>query len=227
MGHPVGVYELTAKNKVEVMATKPKGVREFPKFKESPFFNGVMRNVKTGNKIVAIGREQYSLFSNHTGEKVENSTAFVGVRQVVDKGQFTKLYIGSIKELFKLSPRAQAVYGYLMEAQQMNDHQVYFSPERCAEETGYKTPKSLYEGIAELLEKDFIARASDTNFFFLNPQIAFNGNRLVQFKDWVVRGSDIHKALIEQEKEEAARTLAESQIEMFPDATADQKEAAE
>jgi hypothetical protein len=200
------------KSKVQNMS---KGVREFPKFKESPFFNGVMRNVKTRDKIVAIGREQYSLFSNQTGAKMENSAAFVGVRQVVDRGQFTKVYISSIKELFKLSPKAQGVYGYLMEAQQMDKHQVYFSPERCAEETGYKSPRSIYEGIAELLEKNFIARATDTNFFFLNPEIAFNGNRLVEFKDWVVKGSDIHKALIIQEEEERQERLKETQIEMF------------
>jgi hypothetical protein len=209
---------LGLKSKVKNMS---KGVREFPKFRESPFFNGVMRTVKTGSKIVAIGREQYSLFSNNTGEKMENSSAFVGVRTIVDRGVFTKLYIGSIKELFKLSPKAQAVYAYLMEAQQMDKHQVYFSPERCAEETGYKSPRSIYEGIAELLEKNFIARATDTNFFFLNPDIAFNGNRLIEFKDWVVKGSDIHKALILQEKEEEEERMRGTQIDMAPNIETD------
>jgi hypothetical protein len=215
---------LTTKSKITNMS---KGVRDFPKFKNSPFFVGVMHNVKKGNKTVAIGTQQFLLFDAKTGAEEKNTTAFMGVRKVVDKGQFTKVYLSAINALFELTPKAQKVFSFFMTAQQMNDHQVYFSPERCAELTGYKSPRSIYEGLAELLEKEFIARATDTNFFYINPEICFNGNRLVQFQDWIVKGSDVHKALIQQEKEDAERVIRESQIEMFPEGTPEQIEAAE
>jgi hypothetical protein len=35
----------------------------------------------------------------------------------------------------------------------------------------------FFRGMAELLEKKFIARSSNPNIFFMNPKMMFNGDR--------------------------------------------------
>lgn len=196
-----------------------KGIRDFPRHEVSPFFKGLYQ-VKTRNKTIALG-QRYGLFDAKTGDIERSKVAFVGVRKVVDRGEFVKVFKGSISALFELSPKAQKVYSYFMEAQRMNDHLVYFDHEECQERTGYKSPRSVYEGLAQLLEKSFVARASKSNFFFINPEITFNGDRLVQWNDWVVRGTKAH--------EEALASEAKAQqldIEHVLDNQEENKEAA-
>lgn len=176
-----------------------KGVREFPQHSISPFFKGLYQ-VKTRNKIFAVGK-QYSLFDHKSGEIEVDKTAFIGMRKVVDKGEFVKIYRGAIQALFDLSLKAQRVYGYFMEAMRINDHAVLFDQTECMEHTGYKSKVSVWEGVAELLEKGFIARATKQNVFFVNPEISFNGDRLVQFNEWILRGSEAHKELKSKEQD--------------------------
>ena len=174
-----------------------KGLRDFPRHEISPFFKGLYQ-VRKQNKTIAIGK-QYGLFDAKSGEVEQGKTAFVGLRKVVDRGEFVKVFKSSIAALFELSPKAQKVYGYFMSAQQINDHQVYFSLDECLESTAYGSTRSVYQGLTELLEKGFIARASRTNWFYINPEISFNGDRLVQWNEWVVRGTKAHHETIERE----------------------------
>lgn len=68
------------------------------------------------------------------------------------------------------------------------------------EMTGYKSTRSVWEGLAELLDKGFIARSRKTHIYYINPEMAFNGDRLFQFHDWIKRGSPAHQQMIEEEE---------------------------
>lgn len=174
-----------------------KGIKDFPKHGISPFFKGLYQ-VKRKNKTIAVGK-QYGLFDARSGEIAADKTAFMGIRKIVDRGEFIKVYRGSLTVLFDLSPKAQKVYAYFMEGQKMNDHEVYFSLDECREFTAYGSNRSIYEGITELLEKGFIARAIRTNWFYINPEISFNGDRLVQWNEWIVKGTKAHDEAMEKE----------------------------
>lgn len=181
-------------------------VTDFPKHEVSPFFKGLYQ-VKTGNKTIAVGSGQYGLFDRTSGNVEVDKTAFIGVRKIVDKGEFIKVYKGAIFALFDVSKKAQLVFAYFMTAMKMNDHEVYFDAKECMEKTGYRSTRSVWEGLGELLKKGFIARSQKTHIYYINPELAFNGDRLFQFHDWIKKGSETHEKIIEEEQKQKQRTL--------------------
>ncbi len=55
----------------------------------------------------------------------------------------------------------------------------------CLEYTQYKSDKSVYIGLASLLKSKIIARGPNENFYFINPMIVFNGDRVTFAKTYV------------------------------------------
>ena len=51
--------------------------------------------------------------------------------------------------------------------------------------TEYKTKESVYQGLAQLLKAEIIARGPSDSFYFINPLVAFNGNRVTYAKTYV------------------------------------------
>lgn len=190
---------------MEKKSKMKKTLSDYPRHDVSPFFKGLYQ-IKTRNKTVAIGRKQLGLFSTDTNEVLED-TAFVGIRKIVDRGEFIKIYKGTLFSILQVSKKAQAVFAYLLEAMKMNEHTIYFDAQECMEQTKYKSTRSVWEGLAELLEKDFIARSSKTHIYYINPEMAFNGDRLFQFHEWIKRDSEAHKRVIESENKELQTTI--------------------
>jgi hypothetical protein len=60
-----------------------------------------------------------------------------------------------------------------------------FFMDECMEYTGYKSEKSVYIGLASLLENKIIARGSHDILYFINPMIVFNGDRVTFAKTYV------------------------------------------
>lgn len=59
----------------------------------------------------------------------------------------------------------------------------------------YKSKKSYFIGIANLLEKDVIARTKYDDEYFINPLIMFNGDRIGYAKIFVKKKSEAAKRL--------------------------------
>ena len=60
-----------------------------------------------------------------------------------------------------------------------------FLMSECKDFTGYKGEKSIYIGLASLVEKKIIARGPSDSVYFINPMVAFNGDRVTFAKSYI------------------------------------------
>lgn len=163
-------------------------IRDFQKNKENPFINQAIENIQ--NNVV----KKYKNASK-TGEKailkaVDDNGELLGhtsfVRQIeVDEAQFTKMYLSHFSNFFDLPPSAIKVFGYIMTQLQPRRDMFMFFMEECMEYTGYKSHKSIHQGLAHLLNANIIARGRTETIYFINPMVAFNGDRVTFARTYV------------------------------------------
>ena len=48
-----------------------------------------------------------------------------------------------------------------------------------------KTKKSIYDGLTNLVNNEIIARGPNDSFYFINPMVAFNGDRVTYAKTYI------------------------------------------
>lgn len=152
---------------------KPQTIRGFPKNADSPFMEDLVINKR--DTIVGIGRKTH-LIDEETGE-VHGQSRLV-ISKKVDKDSFIKIYRAKLQFLFDLTPEALKVLSYFMDKSPVGKDIVMFDVDECMEFLGYKSNKSVFNGLLVLLENKFIARSKTSKLYFINPAIFFNGNRL-------------------------------------------------
>ena len=60
-----------------------------------------------------------------------------------------------------------------------------FLMEECLEYTKYTSKNSIWIGLGSLVEENNIARGPAESLYFINPMIAFNGDRVTFAKTYV------------------------------------------
>jgi hypothetical protein len=163
-------------------------IRDFQKNKENPFLKQAIEQIQSG--IVKKYKNTSGTSKGAILQAINSDGELVGhtsfVRQIeVDEEQFTKLYLSQFSAFFDLKPSAIRVFGYIMKMLVPKKDEFAFFLEDCLEYTGYKSHKSVHEGLAELLESKIIARGRSEYFYFINPMIAFNGDRVTFAKTYI------------------------------------------
>lgn len=160
-------------------ASSPK-LTDFPKNKENPFVNNLIVDVDPvrRRRMVASGnREVVQTIVNHDGE-ITGQSAFVQYVEV-DEKQFAKLYLSHMAAFWELSKPAIRVFTYIMQNIRPNNDTIDFIADDCMEYCQYKSKKAVFQGLADLLDKQIIARGRTQWQYFINPMITFNGDRVL------------------------------------------------
>lgn len=161
------------------------GVRSAPTFAENPFMQGAVTEVKGRKKHYnVLGRPALAV-DQKSGEVlggVEHK-----VVKMVDDSQFVKVFADGIAGIYDLSKPGARVFRYLFDVVQKHPNvdrlYLYFMD---ALEEPWAIPKSVFfRGMAELLEKNFIARSQNPNMFFLNPSMIWNGDRFSFVQEFI------------------------------------------
>jgi hypothetical protein len=150
-----------------------KSIKEYPRNEENPFIDQI--SAKTSHKLYRTG-DKYELVDKW-GE-ISNDIGVMTIKKEVDRTSFIKIYVENLQEIFSLEKREYQVFGYILTKLKKNSARVYIDRKDCMSELGISRG-TLISGLTGLLEKDFIARSDKQNMFFINPALAFNGNRLV------------------------------------------------
>lgn len=173
------------------------GLTEFQLNKENPFLkqaieevnNSIVKKYKTATKTDQKAILQ--AYDPSTGE-VLGHTQFV--RQIeVDEQQFAKVYLSNFSSFFDLKPQAIRVFGYILNQLIPNRDEFLFLTDECLEYTKYKSATSVRIGLTSLLENEIIARGRADNLYFINPLVAFNGNRITFAKTYVKKKNVVPK----------------------------------
>jgi hypothetical protein len=179
---------------------------DFPQHRENPFIPEML--FPKGTKSIAIGRpKDRALVDTVTGQ-IDDSL-FIGIRKEVDKEEFVKIFQSQLQSLFNLSKRALKVLSYFMSITKFND-ELLFDADDCKKFTGYSSKESIFNGIAELLKSDIIARGRNPYRYYANPSIFYKGDRLV---------------LITEYKQKKVRSLDDQgQLDLFENARTENKD---
>lgn len=153
---------------------------ELPVFRENPFLEGVGYNQKRRTEVLYDGHQ--AVIHNQTGEVLEDHLAVARVR-MVDADQFVKVYLANLHVFFDLGKAAQRVAEFVL--QQIGhraigrgevlltfwEYEAYF-----AGRSGGTRP-TWQRGLAELAAKNLIAKSPTASVWWINPAVAFNGDR--------------------------------------------------
>lgn len=157
--------------------------------KENPFLkeaveqvqNNIVKKYKTASKTGE--KAILKAYDESTGE-ILGHTQFI--RQIeVDEEQFAKFYLSNFSAFFDLKPSAIKVFGYILTQLVPNKDEFMFLLDECMEYTNYKAKSSIFQGLGQLVESGIIARGKTDFLYFINPMVAFNGNRITFAKTYV------------------------------------------
>jgi len=160
------------------------GFSNIKKYEQNPFImelKGRMFLQPRADTIIAKGQ---SIVDLTTGEIVENGV-LIGKRKVVDKSQFAKIYASEIGILYELSQAGKNVFLYLTKIMDY-DNRAYFNYFKEYSKLGYKSFKTCYNGLLELIKKHIIAADIRENTYWLNPTIVCRGERFAKYTEYVV-----------------------------------------
>ncbi len=177
--------------------------------KENPWSKTLVQTMKRGHKITGFASAQHSLVNNKTGETTDGG-AIIGNRKIVDKEEFVKFFGAGLVEAFSLSKTAKDVFLTILHAYigkntlSGRPDQIYLTYPVAKEELAYKKARATFtSGLNELCVKQFMAPVENREgFYWLNPNLFYKGDRMLIVKDYVVEGSETHKKIEEDEKNE-------------------------
>ena len=148
---------------------------------ENPFMAGA--NVATRTRRVTNKRGDMMLVSNE-GEIVSQIAGFWEAEEV-DSTKFLKLFVNGVRALAELSNPGARVFELLYIEMQNNvgKDQVYLSFTGIEVET--KISRATFKrGMAELIDKKFLAAMPAVGWYWVNPDFIWNGDRLAFVKEY-------------------------------------------
>lgn len=160
----------------------------YSKNKENPFLKEAVEQIQQNivKKYKNTGGSSKSAILqavNSDGELVGH-TSFI--QQIeVDEQQFTKFYLSQFSSFWNLKSQAIKVFGYVMTKLIPKQDMFIFLMDECLEYTKYKGESSIFIGLGSLVEHKIIARGPSDSLYFINPMVAFNGNRVTFAKTYI------------------------------------------
>jgi hypothetical protein len=172
-------------------------VSKLPQFEENPFIETALKQIDENTvkktQFVNGNRGVENLVINQDGEVIAHAR-FVRFIEV-DEERFAKLYLSQFEAFWELSKTAIRVFGYIANNLIPNKDVVYIDMPDILKYTNYKEEKSIYKGIAELVNAGIMARSTSYIKYFINPLVFFNGDR-VTFATTYVRQKRTKKAIV-------------------------------
>ena len=151
---------------------------------ENPFMADA--NVATKTRRVTNKRGDMMLVSKGDGEIVSQIAGFWEAEEV-DSTKFLKLFVNGVKALAELKNPGARVFELLYIEMQNNigKDQVFLSYTGLNEVQQKSISRSTFaRGLAELIEKRFIAAMPTIGHYWVNPDFIWNGDRLAFVKEY-------------------------------------------
>ena len=165
---------------------KALGITSFEKNKVNPFVEKAIEDIKIVQKrqiIKSNSKSEIQAIVNNDGE-VTGHTAFMRFIEV-DEEKFTKFYLSQFEQFWELPKSAIRVFGYIMTKLKPKEDKFEFLIEECMEHSKYTSIQPIYTGLVSLCENNIIARGYNEYTYFINPLVAFNGDRVTFAKTYI------------------------------------------
>lgn len=151
---------------------------------ENPFIDQVIEHIHTKKYRKAVGSKVQEVLNEETGVLEQQKVLVLGKQQTVDSQEFYKVYQGQIKSFFKLSSNTMKLFEYIMQnIPYSKDRICLYQPDVTDKLKMSRT--TAYRAILQLLEGGIIARADSDNCYFINPIVAFKGDRITLVTQYI------------------------------------------
>jgi hypothetical protein len=177
------------------------------KFEKNPFVfdnteNGILNlQLPTKKQKKIVGSSNLVVEDTYTGEVVGGN--FLWTEKIVDEEQFAKVYLKEMHHLYGLKRTGLQTLHYLLSKLEPNKDLVYIFYPDMQDFCGWTNKRTCYTGLKELIAHKFIAPSFMSGWWFINPQIIFNGNRLTLITNYTKKGTN--------EQQDKLQMLGESQ----------------
>ena len=164
------------------------------KFERNPFIfedtdKAILKlEIPTKTKKKIVGSTDLGVVNVHTGE-VEGGN-FLWTNKTVDEEQFAKIYIKEISSLYNLTKTGFRALSFILSKLEPNKDLVYIYYPDMQEYCKWTIRKTCNSGLKELLSAKIIAPSLQPGFWFINPHIVFNGNRLTLVTNYTKKGTN-------------------------------------
>lgn len=153
-------------------------------YTKNPFWKPT--EVKVGTRKVTISGGFVA--NSETGEGMHHA----GIHRVewVDEDRFVKLFTQNLKAFFDLTPATQKVLQCVIASLQKTPNAdgiwlPWFEVEDFSIEHDLKISRASFQrAMKEMLQKGFIAESENQNFYWINPHLFFNGDRMVFINEY-------------------------------------------
>lgn len=168
--------------RIETKVTESKVIHTY--HDRNPFIEKIAVHISE-KQYRKVAGSSYQTVLTDSGELEQQKILVLGKKKLVDRQEFYKLYTGEIKSFFNLSPTTMKLFDYIMKQIQYNKDRVclYQADVMDALKISRAT---CYRCIIQLLDASIIARAEVDTCFFVNPNIAFKGDRIALWKEYQV-----------------------------------------
>jgi intergrase/recombinase len=175
--------------------TDEKKLSDFEKFKVNPFVEKAIEDIQVSRRYKSDSatdkRAVLQAIDPNTGE-VLGHTMFI--RQIeVDEDKFAKVYLSQFQAFWDLSKSAIRVFGYILTKMKPKVDRIEFLLDECMQHTKYASKAPIYDGLASLINAEIIARGYNEYVYFINPLVAFNGDRVSYVKTYIKKKKESAK----------------------------------
>lgn len=163
-----------------------KSRRGLPMYRTNPSIKIAMQGQKTGVKRISNPKGDEMIVSNSaTGEIITGVNVGFHQNVKVDKTQFVKLYIQGVSAFVGLSKAGGRVLEMVLaeSGNQVGKDTIFLSP-RIALEVFLIPMATFMRGMKELLVKEILFEHIDENWYYININYIFNGDRLAFLKTY-------------------------------------------
>lgn len=158
------------------ISVKPHGIRASPTHTENPFLKNSEIEITGKKKRYTVAARGDTVLGPDGRVKAGIEHTIV---RVVDDAKFVKVFADGIAGIYDLKSPGTKVFRYLFDQVQLNPNldRLYLYFMDAIEEPWTISKPVFFRGMAELLEKGFIARSANPSMFYLNPTMLWNGDR--------------------------------------------------
>lgn len=166
-----------------------KEFKKIPKNEYCPFLSKL--EIKEHKKLVEIAslKNNGSSFELHQRNAENGSLGIVNnvkIEELViaDKRTYEGVFIKFFKTKFlsSLGTYGLKIFVYIAENLEINNNKMILDVTKISVECNISEPRKIYDGLAELIEKNIIAKHSTEDVYYVNPAVIFRGaNRRILF----------------------------------------------
>ena len=159
-------------------------IKEFNYNNSNPYLPAVVEHISEKKYRKASGVKWEQVLNEDTGELEKRQNLILGTQKRVDSQEWYKVFNGSIMRFYGLGKNTMEVFGYIMKNIQYSNDRICIPPSDVVTQTGMAL-STYYRCIVQLLNAQVLAKAEKEGCYYINPAIAFKGDRITLVTQYI------------------------------------------